>query len=208
MSYQVPQHIDKNKIFIVNRSEIEGRLEPEFYKPSIACLETKIRSLSSKKLRHYALSFAGGATPKKSGEDKYYSDSKNGIPFLRVQNLQTTGELSLDGCIYINDDTHNGLLKRSQVSEGDLLIKITGVGRMAIASVAPKNFVGNTNQHMVVVKTGNVAISKYLAHYLNLDIIEKIASRHSTGGTRPALDYPSLKNLPVIEDIDFSTIDP
>jgi type I restriction enzyme S subunit len=60
---------------------------------------------------------------------------------------------------------------------------------MAIASVAPKNFVGNTNQHMVVVKTGNVAISKYLAHYLNLDIIEKIASRHSTGGTRPALDY-------------------
>lgn len=207
MSYQVPQHIDKNKIFIVNRSEIEGRLEPEFYKPSIACLETKIRSLSSKKLRHYALSFAGGATPKKSGEDKYYSDSKNGIPFLRVQNLQTTGELSLDGCIYINDDTHNGLLKRSQVSEGDLLIKITGVGRMAIASVAPKNFVGNTNQHMVVVKTGNVAISKYLAHYLNLDIIEKIASRHSTGGTRPALDYPSLKNLPVIEDIGFSTID-
>lgn len=78
---------------------------------------------------------------------------------------------------------------------------------MAIASVAPKNFVGNTNQHMVVVKTGNVAISKYLAHYLNLDIIEKIASRHSTGGTRPALDYPSLKNLPVIEGLDFSLID-
>lgn len=207
MSYKVPQHIDKNKIFIVNRSEIEGRLEPEFYKPSIACLEAKIRSLSSKKLRDYALSFAGGVTPKKSEGDKYYSDAENGVPFLRVQNLQTTGELFLDGCIYINEDTHNGLLKRSQVSEGDLLIKITGVGRMAIASVAPKNFVGNTNQHMVVVKTGNVAISKYLAHYLNLDIIEKIASRHSTGGTRPALDYPSLKNLPVIEGLDFSLID-
>lgn len=207
MSYKVPQHIDKNKIFIVNRSEIEGRLESEFYKPFIACLEAKIRSLSSKKLRDYALSFAGGVTPKKSEGDKYYSDAENGVPFLRVQNLQTTGELFLDGCIYINEDTHNGLLKRSQVSEGDLLIKITGVGRMAIASVAPKNFVGNTNQHMVVVKTGNVAISKYLAHYLNLDIIEKIASRHSTGGTRPALDYPSLKNLPVIEGLDFSLID-
>lgn len=207
MSYQVPQHIDKNKIFIVNRSEIEGRLEPAFYKPSIACLEAKIRSLSKKKIRHYALSFAGGATPKKSKGDKYYSDTENGIPFLRVQNLQTTGELSLDGCVYVNEETHNGLLKRSQVSEGDLLIKITGVGRMAIASVAPKDFVGNTNQHMVVVKTGNAAVSKYLAHYLNLDIIEKIASRHSTGGTRPALDYPSLKNIPVIEGIDFSSID-
>jgi len=29
MSYQVPQHIDSNKIFIVNRSEIEGRLDPK-----------------------------------------------------------------------------------------------------------------------------------------------------------------------------------
>ena len=46
---------------------------------------------------------------------------------------------------------------------------------------------------MVVVKTGNTDTSKYLAQYLNLDIIGKIASRHSTGGTRPALDYPSLK---------------
>ena len=207
MSYQVPQHIDRDKIFIVKRSEIEGRLEPDFYKPSIASLEQKIRSLSSGKLRAYAQSFAGGATPSKRESEKYYSDSQTGIPFLRVQNLQTNGELSLNECIYVNEETHNGLLKRSQVSGGDLLVKITGVGRMAIASVAPNDFVGNTNQHMVVIKTGNSSISKYLAHYLNLDIIEQIASRHSTGGTRPALDYPSLKNIPIIEGLDFSIID-
>lgn len=29
MTYQVPQHINKDKIFIVNRSEIEGRLDPK-----------------------------------------------------------------------------------------------------------------------------------------------------------------------------------
>lgn len=207
MIYQVPQHINKDKIFIVKKSEIEGRLEPNFYRPSIATLEKKIRSLSSKRLRSYAQSFAGGATPSKREYEKYYSESETGIPFLRVQNLQTNGELSLNECIYINEETHNGLLKRSQVSEGDLLVKITGVGRMAIASVAPKDFVGNTNQHMVVIKTGNSAVSKYLAHYLNLDIIEKIASRHSTGGTRPALDYHSLKNIPIIEGLDFSIID-
>ena len=207
MTYQVPQHISKDKIFIVKKSEIEGRLEPDFYKPSIASLEKKIRSLSTKRLRSYAQSFAGGATPSKRESEKYYSDSEAGVPFLRVQNLQTTGELLLDGCIYINESTHNGLLKRSQVSEGDLLVKITGVGRMAIASVAPKDFVGNTNQHMVVIKTGNPSVSKYLAHYLNLDIIEQIASRHSTGGTRPALDYPSLKNIPIIDGLDFSIIE-
>lgn len=36
MSYQVPQHIDKNKIFIVKRSEIEGRLDPSIYKDSFS----------------------------------------------------------------------------------------------------------------------------------------------------------------------------
>ena len=207
MSYQVPQYISKDKIFIVNRSEIEGRLEPEFYRPSLSSLENKIRSLATHKLRDYAISLAGGATPKKTEAESFYTDSENGIPFLRVQNLQTNGELSLAGCIYINEETHNGLLARSQVSEGDLLVKITGVGRMAIASVAPDGFVGNTNQHMVVIKTGDASLSKYLARYLNLDLIERIASRHSTGGTRPALDYPSLKSLPIIEGIDFSPID-
>ncbi|MBO6077154.1 MAG: restriction endonuclease subunit S [Bacteroidaceae bacterium] len=207
MTFQVPQHIDNNKIFLVNHSEIEGRLEPEFYRPSIATLEKQIQSLATRRLRDFAMYMAGGSTPKKTEADKYYTDSESGIPFLRVQNLQTTGELSLDDCVYINKDTHNGLLQRSQVAEGDLLVKITGVGRMAIASVAPKGFVGNTNQHMVVIKTGDAAVSKYLARYLNLDIIERIASRHSTGGTRPALDYPSLKNLPIIEGVDFSMID-
>lgn len=207
MNYQVSQHIYNNKIFIVQRSEIEGRLEPEFYKPSIADLEKTIRERSSHKLRDYALSVSGGATPKKTEGEKYYADKETGVPFLRVQNLNTDGTLSLDDCLYINKQTHEGMLSRSQVSEGDLLVKITGVGRMAIASVAPEGFIGNTNQHMVVVKTENKEISKYLARYLNLDIIEKIASRHSTGGTRPALDYPSVKSLPIIEGIDFSPID-
>ena len=205
--YQVPHYIDNNKVFIVQRSEIEGRLEPEFYRPSIADLEKIIRGKSSHKLRDYALSVSGGATPKKTEGDKYYADKETGVPFLRVQNLNTDGTLSFDDYLYINKETHEGMLARSQVSEGDLLVKITGVGRMAIASVAPEGFIGNTNQHMVVVKTGNKEISKYLARYLNLDIIEKIASRHSTGGTRPALDYPSVKNLPIIEGIDFSPID-
>lgn len=207
MSYQVPQHIDPNKIFLVNFSELEGRIESEFYRPSVALLEKNIRARSTRKLKDFAITMAGGATPSKTEADKYYTDSLNGIPFLRVQNLQVSSELALEDCVYINEETHKNLLKRSQVSEGDLLVKITGVGRMAIASVAPKGFVGNTNQHMVVIKTGDASLSKYLARYLNLDIIEKIASRHSTGGTRPALDYPSLKNLPIIENIDFSAID-
>lgn len=205
--FSLSQNIDPNKIFLVNRAELEGRLEVEYYLPQISKLEKSIREKSTKKLRDYALKLSSGATPSVSEEEKFYGTQENGIPFLRVQNLQTNAKLNLADVKYINKETHEGYLKRSQVSQHDLLVKITGVGRMAIASVAPSGFLGNTNQHMVVVKTERKEISEYLANYLNLDIVEKIASRRSTGATRPALDYPALKSIPIIEDIDFSVIE-
>ena len=197
--YNLSQHIDANKVFIIHRSKVEGRLDAEYYKTDIRQLENEIRAKSKKKLSDYIVRISSGATPSVQEEEKFYSERENGIPFLRVQNLQTNGKISLEDVKYINKETHENYLKRSQVSEGDLLVKITGVGRMAIASVAPDNFEGNTNQHMVVIKTENKNINKYLANYLNLDIVEKLASRRATGATRPALDYSALKSIPIIE---------
>jgi len=198
--------LDKNKVFILQKSKIEKRFDPFYYLPELLELEKKISDKNPTKLRDYVEKIASGATPKTVETEKYYAEKENGIPFLRVQNLSPTGVLEYDECKYINKETHNGMLKRSQVSEGDLLVKITGVGRMAVASVAPKNFEGNINQHVCVIKTGNTFISETLAAFLNTDIGEKLASRRSTGGTRPALDYPALLSIPIIENIKIVEI--
>ena len=194
------------RAFVVDTSEIEGRLDPFYYKQEFLELESKIKKLNPLKLKDYIVKISSGSTPNRKEEDKYYSDKQNGIPFLRVQNLSSTGLLKLDNCKYINEETHNNYLKRSQVHEGDLLVKITGVGRMAVACVAPKNFVGNTNQHLVVIKTKNKETSKLLATYLNTDIGEMLAHRRATGGTRPALDYKALKSIPIIDNDEIITI--
>lgn len=187
-------------IFTIKRSEIEKRLDPFFYRPDFMQLENAIKKAGALPLRNYVRGIASGATPKTDEYEKYYSDKQKGIPFLRVQNLSPTSILNYEDCKYINKETHKNMLCRSQVNEGDLLIKITGVGRMAIASVAPKDFVGNTNQHMCVIKTDDERTSWILASWLNTDIAEKLASRRATGGTRPALDYPALLSLPIIFD--------
>ena len=192
--------LNPNRVFILQKSEIEKRLDPFYYVPELLELERKVLAKRPKRLRDYVKSIASGATPKTAEVEKYYSDKENGKPFLRVQNLSPTGILEFDDCKYINEETHNGMLKRSRVSEGDLLVKITGVGRMAVASVAPENFEGNINQHVCVIKTGSKEVSETLAAYLNSNIGEKLASRRSTGGTRPALDYPALLSIPIIED--------
>src|SRR3972149_242656 len=192
--------LNKNKVFLLQKSEVEKRLDPFYYVPSLVELERKVLAKHPKKLRDYVVSLSSGATPKTTEREKYYSEKENGIPFLRVQNLSPTGVLEFEDCKYINKETHEGYLKRSQVFENDLLIKITGVGRMAVASVAPANFEGNINQHIVVIRTKDKQTSETLAAFLNSDIGEKLATRRSTGGTRPALDYPALLSIPIIYD--------
>lgn len=192
--------LNKNRVFLLQRSELEKRLDPFYYVPELVELEKRVLAKKPKRLRDYVKSIASGATPKTTESEKYYAEKENGIPFLRVQDLSPTGVLEFEECKYINLETHQGMLKRSQVSAGDLLVKITGVGRMAVASVAPEGFEGNINQHICVIKTGSREISETLAAFLNSDIGERLASRRSTGGTRPALDYPALLSIPILFD--------
>jgi restriction endonuclease S subunit len=185
------------KIFRVDSSEIEGRLDPYYYLPEFRELEEKVKKSGAVPLRKFILSISSGATPKTSESEKYYSDENSGVPFLRVQNITEFG-LDLKDVKYINFTTHNTLLNRTKVKENDLLITITG--RIASSTVAPKNFNGNINQHSVVIKTDSYKTSKLISTYLNSKVGQKLAYRRSTGGTRPALDYSALLSMPIVFD--------
>lgn len=192
--------LDEDKVFIVHRGSMQTRHDPYYYLPKFVRLEARVVARSTARLRDYVLALSGGSTPKKEEEEKYYADAASGIPFVRVQNLNVDGHLSLDDVKYVNRETHEGLLNRSKVLQDDLLVKITGVGRMAVASVPPIGFEGNINQHIARIRTESRATSEALAAWLNTDIAETLAKRRSTGGTRPALDYPALRSIPVIMD--------
>lgn len=179
---------------------MQTRHDPYYYLPKFVRLEARVTARSTARLRDYVLAMSGGSTPKKEEEEKYYAVAASGIPFVRVQNLNVTGHLSLDDVKYVNRETHEGLLNRSKVLQDDLLVKITGVGRMAVASVPPIGFEGNINQHIARIRTESRSTSEGLAAWLNTDIAETLAKRRSTGGTRPALDYPALRSIPVILD--------
>ncbi len=179
---------------------MQTRHDPYYYLPKFVRLEARVTARSTARLRDYVQAMSGGSTPKKEEEEKYYADADSGIPFVRVQNLNVDSHLSLDDVKYVNRETHEGLLNRSKVLQDDLLVKITGVGRMAVASVPPVGFEGNINQHIARIRTQSRATSEALAAWLNTDIAETLAKRRSTGGTRPALDYPALRSIPVIFD--------
>ncbi|MCK0096701.1 restriction endonuclease subunit S [Yoonia sp. F2084L] len=184
---------------MVSWGKLERRHDARFYLPHFVRLEEKVRLRTNRKLRDFCLAMASGATPKAEEKELYYSDNpETGIPFIRVQNLNMNGDLDTNDVKLINESTHNGMLARSHVQENDLLVKITGVGRMAVSSVPPVSFVGNINQHIARAKTRSRLESRALAAFLNTDIGEALATRRATGGTRPALDYPALRSIPII----------
>lgn len=181
--------------FSVLANGIEGRIDPHFYRPEFVELEKKVLKKTNKKLGDFTETLSGGATPSRKKDNELYTDKDNGIPFLRVQNITEKG-LNLEGIKFITKEVHNVSLKRSQVSEGDLLITITG--RIASSCVVPNGFIGNINQHSVVIKTKNRETSELIASFLNSRVGHKLALRRTSGGSRPALDYKALKSIPII----------
>ena len=92
MSYQVPQDIDPNKIFLVNFSRLEGRMDPHYNKPVYTelwqSLSSRTYPLSS--IRSNSLYIFSGITPP-SGSDAYVQ--VDGIPFVRSGDFTETNEI-------------------------------------------------------------------------------------------------------------------
>jgi type I restriction enzyme M protein len=141
----------------------------------------------------------GGATPLGA---TYVTDDI-GIKFLRVQNIGAN-YLSLDDAVYIPRIFHDGDLKRSQLKPNDVLLTITGT--YGVSAVVPANFgEANINQHVVKMEVDNAKIdSHYLALYLNTKLARRQFDRNVTGGTRLALDYPSIAELEVLYPSDLN----
>ncbi len=125
--------------------------------------------------------------------EEQYTDS--GIKFLRIQNITPFG-FDFSDVKYITEIVHGNLLKRSQLAENDLLMTITGrIGTSAV--VTESCLPANINQHIVRIRLKEGANPNFVAAYLNSSIGLLLSNRSVTGTTRLALDYDSIKKIPI-----------
>ena len=181
---------------IIQKSQLEGarRIDAEYYQPEylendkvIKNYKNGFRLLGELLKRKNAIT--GGATP--LGAD--YLDS--GIPFLRVQNVMQN-YLDLEDVVYISEDIHNGLLRRSRLKAGDVLLTITGVSYGKSATIPTDFNEGNINQHSVKIEVDNdIILSEFLSTFLNSKFGKYQNDRKITGLSRPGLVYTELKNI-------------
>ena len=136
---------------------------------------------------------AGGATPSRS-DDSLYTDADDGVRFLRILNVYD-GEIVDRDLKYVTADVHNGLLERSQLAAGDVLMTITGrVGSAAV--VGEEHLPANINQHIARLRVNTqLCRPEFLSEWLNCPAGLELSNRYVSGGTRAALDYGAIRSL-------------
>lgn len=195
MNYQVPQHIDSNKVFIVNRSEIEGRLDPHYNKPFFSNLWHLLshQKYELTKLKDNSVCLFSGITPK-SGSDAYVPTG--GVPFVRSGDFSDTNEIDFSRLLLIKEDIHQELMRSSQLKKGDLLIAIVGatIGKIGVYQYETE---ANINQAICAVRLKNNINPYYVQAFYQTNIGQKIIERIKRPVARANINIEEVGNLPV-----------
>ncbi|WP_345843135.1 hypothetical protein [Shewanella algae] len=166
------------------------RINPKQYNPVVLDL---IQRAKDKCARLDPLStlvgtrqIAGGATPKGA---QYFD---KGILFARVQNVKPL-RLDLSDAVYI-DQFADEELARSRCAADDIILTITGYPGTA-SLVTEEDLPVNINQHSVRFNIKDGVDPGYVCAALNSKFLKYQVDRLAIGGTRDALDYPSVGRL-------------
>ncbi|MDO4729203.1 MAG: restriction endonuclease subunit S, partial [Bacteroidota bacterium] len=145
--FKLSEHTDKNKIFIINRSEIEGRMDPYFYKEEFNKLRTFFDKNEFIKIGDVLISWNRGDGPRNG----FYTEAEDGVYFLRVNNLKNNS-IDLTDVKLINRNIHEKNLKRTQVKGGDLIFAISGTkDNLGTVSIIP-NSIKEANLNSALVR--------------------------------------------------------
>lgn len=207
--YAVPQHIDKNKIFIIQRSEIEGRLDPHYNTPEYSELYSELNSLPCKisSLKEESTAIFSGITPR-SGGDAYTSEA-NGVPFVRSGDFTETNFIDFSKLLYLKPDIHNGVMSASKLNRNDIIIAIVGatIGKIGIYLYDRE---ANINQAICGVRLKNNISPYFVQAFYQTSIGQKIIERTKRPVARANLNLEEIGRLPIpllSEDIQRKVVD-
>lgn len=195
MNYQVPQHINKDKIFIVKKSEIEGRLDPHYNQPLYMELWNKLLSIPAKitTIRESSINIFSGITPKSGGDA--YGDNQD-IPFVRSGDFSETNEIDFSRLLHIKENVHNTLMANSKLQNGDILIAIVGatIGKVGVYQYSNE---ANINQAICAVRLKKSLNPYYVQAFLQTDIGQNIIARIKRPVARANINLEEVGSFPI-----------
>lgn len=135
-----------------------------------------------------------GTTPKNNKES--YKDQ--GVGFLRIENIDTNGNIVHDAMRYISEDVHLSELKRSVLQTNDILVSIAGtLGRTAIVNENDTPL--NTNQAIAFCRlcdTENI-LPNYIRLFIENPDVQRFLLSQTKVTSIPNLTLAIISNCPM-----------
>ena len=178
------QLVEPNKIYIVQFSELQGRIDPQFYKESF-------RFKNFVKLSKVAIVKGGKRIPL----GKSYSEKETPYLYLRVSDM-IDEEVVYNTLNFIEKDVFE-MLERYEIKENDIALSIAGtIGKIIVIKNIPqyKRIILTENCAKVVLKDTSI-LSQYLELVLNLPVVQKQIELNYTQTTIPKLGLDRINNL-------------
>ena len=188
MPYSVPQHIDPNKIFLVNFSELEGRWDPQFYTPkNLGLVRSITKRVKWKRLKELVRFSTETWNQKDFFEEEF--------PYVEISEIDTSnGDIRNINFIEITKAPSRA---KMIVHNGDIIISTTRPTRGAISLV-------NTKLPILIASTGfsvirevdeNVILKTALFIILRLEMSLLQMGQRSSGGNYPAITQDELGKI-------------
>ena len=179
--------VNKNRVFILQKSELEKRFDPQFYKQEYKDNLDKIKCSNHKKL---------GDIVKFSTETWNQKDYfENTFPYIEISEIDTiSGEIKNIVQIEKGDAASRA---RMIVRENDIIISTTRPNRGAIALIKKEqDFSIASTGFSVIRNITSLELNRdYLFAVLRQQIILKQFEQRSSGGNYPAITQEELSNV-------------
>lgn len=187
-SYRVSNsQINPNKVFILQRSELEKRLDPQFYKQEFKDNLVKLKRSNHKRL---------GDLVKFSSETWNQKDYfENSFPYIEISEIDIiSGEIQN----IVQIEKKNAASRAKMVvRENDIIISTTRPSRGAIARIKKEQdfSIASTGFSIIRDITNEEVNREYLFTVLRQKITLIQLEQRSSGGNYPAITQQELSNV-------------
>ena len=165
-------------------SELTARKKQyEYYRDELLTLDVTIPQV---KLGKICSVITKGTTP------KHYAN--NGVSFVKTEAFDGT-RIVPEKLSYIDEETHNTVLKRSVLKENDILITIAGATIGKCAMVQKEILPANTNQALAIIRVADGNMPQYVMYLLQSDLMKQYIRKNIKGSAQPNLNLQQLNDF-------------
>ena len=137
-----------------------------------------------------------GVTPLAKGDA--YVDPPQGVRFLRSGEITTEGGVTETSEVHINSSIHAGVMKRSQLQRGDLLIAIVGA-TIGSAGIYDSDEPANINQAIAAVRLRDADVSREFAcWYLHSHLGQRLLDFFKRPVARANINLEEIGEIPLL----------